>query len=271
VAYAPDPHAPGLSVDAEGPILRLRLERPERRNALTRPMIESLVLHVEGAVDRPEKRAILICGAGADFCAGAEHGEAAAPPDVKPRVGDLQRRAPHQANGLIQALLRVQLPVVSLVRGVASGVGAHLAFASDFVVAADSARFVEPFVGRGQTPDSGGTFLLTRLVGLARAREVLLLGREIDAATATHWELVHRTVADRDLDTAGENFVRRLAEGPTIALGLTKWLMNRAFDVGADDALANEAFALELSARSTDFKEGLRAAAEKRKPTYEGR
>lgn len=271
MAYAPDPEAPGLAVDDAGPVLRLRLERPGKRNALTHPMMERLVQHVESAVDRPELRAILLCAEGEHFCAGADLLAVNAKRDVKPRVGDIQRRVPRQAHRLIPALLRVQLPVVSLVRGVASGIGAHLAFASDFVVASQNARFVEPFVRQGFSPDSGGTFLLTRLVGLARAREVLLLAREIDMATAERWELVHRVVPDAELEAAGEALAAELAEGPTLALGLTKWLMNGAFDATAEDALAHEAFALELSSRSGDFKEGLKAFAEKRRPRFEGR
>jgi 2-(1,2-epoxy-1,2-dihydrophenyl)acetyl-CoA isomerase len=271
MAYAPDPFTPGLSIDTEGPVLRIRFDRPDKRNALTRPILDRLVHLVETATERPDLRAIMISGEGRDFCSGVDLLDANQRQEQKPRVGDIQRRLPRQAHRLILALLNVQLPVVSIVRGIASGIGAHLAFASDFILASDTVRFVEPFVSRGFSPDSGGSFLLVRLVGLARARDVLLLGREIDAATAERWDLVHRIVPDHDLVNVGNEFVRRLAEGPTIALGLTKWLMNRAFDVSADDALANEAFALELTSRTGDFKEGLRAFTERRKPSYEGR
>jgi 2-(1,2-epoxy-1,2-dihydrophenyl)acetyl-CoA isomerase len=132
-------------------------------------------------------------------------------------------------------------------------------------------RFSEPFVKRGFTPDSGGTFLLARLVGLARAREIVLLGRQIDAEKAERWELVHRVVPDDELESASEELIRELAEAPTIALGLTKSLLNRAFDSTLEDALGGEAFALELSSRTKDFKEGLAAFAEKRAPRYRGR
>jgi 2-(1,2-epoxy-1,2-dihydrophenyl)acetyl-CoA isomerase len=271
MSFDEDALAPGLELDASGPVLRLRLCRPTKRNALTRPMMDRLVHHIESAVDRPELRVIVLSAQGDHFCAGADLGAANAQQEIKPRVGDIQRRVPRQAHRLILALLRVQLPVVSLVQGQASGLGAHLVLASDFAIAAQSARLHEPFMRRGFTPDSGGTFLLTRLVGLARARQVLLLGREIDAATAQLWELVHRVVPDSELEAAGDEFANTLAEAPTIALGLTKWMMNAAFDVTAEDALANEAFALELSSRSSDFKEGLRAFGEKRPARFEGR
>jgi 2-(1,2-epoxy-1,2-dihydrophenyl)acetyl-CoA isomerase len=112
---------------------------------------------------------------------------------------------------------------------------------------------------------------LARLVGLARAREIVLLGRQIDAEKAERWELVHRVVPDDELESASEELIRELAEAPTIALGLTKSLLNRAFDSTLEDALGGEAFALELSSRTKDFKEGLAAFAEKRAPRYRGR
>jgi len=232
--------------------------------------MDRLIDHVEGAVDDPQLRVIVLEGAGEHFCSGADLQNVNARKDVKPRVGDIQRRVPRQAHRLIPALLEVQLPVVSVVRGVAGGIGAHLAFASDFIVAGRSARFVEPFVTRGFSPDSGGTFLLTRLVGLARARRVVLLGDEIDAETAERWELVHEVVADEELESASAGLVSRLRDAPTVALGLSKSMMNRAFDVTAQEALSNEAFALELSSRSKDFKEGMAAFAEKRAPRYRG-
>jgi 2-(1,2-epoxy-1,2-dihydrophenyl)acetyl-CoA isomerase len=270
MTFIPDPEAPGLAVSQADNALRLRFERPERRNALTRAMMIRLIHHVENAVDDPEVRVIVLEGQGDHFCAGADLRDANARSEVKPRVGDIQRRLPKQAHRLVPALLRVQIPVVALVRGVASGIGAHLAFASDFVVASETVRFGEPFVKRGFTPDSGGSFLLARLVGLARARQAVLLGREIDAEMAARWDLVHRIVPDDELEAAGDELVSELREAPTIALGLTKSLLNQAFDHTVEAALTNEAFALELSSRTKDFKEGMAAFAEKRAPDYRG-
>ena len=267
----PDESAPGLLFGVEAGALRLRFDRPDRRNSLTRPMIRRLVDHVEDAVDDPSIRVIVFEGTGEHFCSGADLRSVNERQDVKPRVGDIQRRLPRAAHRLIASLLEVQLPVVSIVRGVAGGIGAHIAFASDFIVAGRSVRFIEPFVRRGFTPDSGGTFLLTRLVGLARARRVLLLGDEIDGETAERWELVHALVDDEEVASTAEALVSSLRDSPTIAYGLTKALVNRAFDVPTRDALSNEAFALELSSRSKDFKEGLAAFAERRTPDYQGR
>jgi 2-(1,2-epoxy-1,2-dihydrophenyl)acetyl-CoA isomerase len=163
------------------------------------------------------------------------------------------------------------VPIVTVVRGWATGLGFHIALASDFCIAADDARFWEPFLTRGFTPDSGGTWLLPRVVGLARSRELLLLGRELSGAEAADWGLIHRSVPDSELDAAGEELVRRLAAGPSVAVGLTKWLLHTSGATGLDDHLRSEAFALELATRSEDFREGLAAFRDKRDPEFRGR
>jgi 2-(1,2-epoxy-1,2-dihydrophenyl)acetyl-CoA isomerase len=262
---------PELGVRQEGPVLRLRLQRPERRNAMTREMLAQLIDRIENAPDDAEVRVIVLSGEGEHFCSGMDLTAVNVKSEQKPRVGDIQRRMPRGANRLIQAMLGVQIPIVCAVRGWASGLGCHLALASDFAIASKTARFVEPFVGRGFTPDSGATYLLPRLVGLARARQMLLLGREIDGEQAAAWGLIHEVVEDEALESATEEITSQLAESATIALGLTKWLMHRSLDLDLADSLANEAFALELAARSRDFKEGMAAFAKKRAPRYEGR
>jgi len=262
---------PELGVQQEGPVLRLRLQRPEKRNAMTREMLAQLIDCIENAPDDNAVRVIVLSAEGEHFCSGMDLMAVNAKSEQKPRVGDIQRRLPRGANRLIQAMLGVQIPIVCAVRGWASGLGCHLALASDFAVASKTARFLEPFVRRGFTPDSGATYLLPRLVGLARARQMLLLGREIDGEQAADWGLVHRVVEDEELEAATEEIAKELAGSATVALGLTKWLMHRSLDLDLADSLANEAFALELSSRSRDFKEGMAAFAEKRPPRYEGR
>jgi 2-(1,2-epoxy-1,2-dihydrophenyl)acetyl-CoA isomerase len=151
------------------------------------------------------------------------------------------------------------------------GIGFQLALAADFTVAADDARLWEPFVERGFTPDSGATWMLPRLVGPARARELVLLGRALDGTEAEAWGLVHRAVPGAQVDEVAEALVARLAAGPTVALGLSKWLLHTGADATLDAQLRNEAFALELSSRSEDFREGLAAFTEKRPPEFRGR
>ena len=144
----------------------------------------------------------------------------------RPRVGAIQRRLPSQAHRLLPLLCTVQVPVVCAVQGWAAGIGLQIATAADFTVAADDARFWEPFSSRGFTPDSGATWLLPRAIGLARAREMLLLGREVSGTEAVEWGLVHRAVPRDDVDRVTDELVATLADGPTVALGLTKWLLH---------------------------------------------
>jgi 2-(1,2-epoxy-1,2-dihydrophenyl)acetyl-CoA isomerase len=172
---------------------------------------------------------------------------------------------------LIPVLCTTQVPVVVAARGWVAGIGLHLAAAADFLVLAADAKVWEPFSQRGFTPDSGGTWLLPRLVGLQRARELLVLGTAIDGATAVEWGLGHRAVPAADVDATAEALAQQLAEGPTVSLGLTKWLLHTSAEHTLDAHLRDEAFAMELSSRSEDFKEGLKAFVEKRDPGFTGR
>jgi 2-(1,2-epoxy-1,2-dihydrophenyl)acetyl-CoA isomerase len=189
----------------------------------------------------------------------------------RPRTGHVQRGLAARAHRLVRALWESQLPVVAVVRGHASGVGCNLALASDFVVASRTARFAEAFVRRGLTPDSGGSFLLPRLVGVARAKEMLLLGEALTAEEAHQWGLVTRLVDDEALDDEAERLIGRLATAATVAVGLTKSLVHRSLESTLSQALEQEAVVEELAVRSGDFKEGLAAFVEKRDPDFRGR
>jgi 2-(1,2-epoxy-1,2-dihydrophenyl)acetyl-CoA isomerase len=260
----------GIDATPDGPVLRLTIDRVRTRNALDVDMMLALIGNLEAADQDDDVRAVLLTGAGDDFCAGADLVARNAPGGERPRVGSIQRRLPAQAHRLIPLVLTVQLPVVCAVKGWAAGLGFHLALAADFCVVGRSARLWEPFIQRGFTPDSGGAWLLPRLAGVARARDLLLLGRELSGEEAADWGLVHSCVADGAVADTAEELVQRLATGPTVAVGLTKWLMHAGSALDLDDHLRNEAFALELSSRSQDFKEGLAAFREKRDPRFTG-
>lgn len=262
----------GLSatLDDRG-VLHLRLERPDRRNALDDAIVAGLIDAVDKAGRDEAVRAILLTGAGEHFCSGFDVVGRNQPGGTRPRAGSIQRRLPSQAHRLIPLLATVQTPVVCRVQGWCAGIGLHLALAADFAIAAEDARFWEPFAERGFTPDSGATWLLPRRIGEARAREMLLLGRAVDGREAAAWGLVHQAVPADRLDAAVEEVVGRLATGPTVALGLTKWLLHAGASAPLDAQLRNEAFALELSSRSEDFREGLAAFREKRPPRFTGR
>lgn len=264
--------ADGLEVAAEGGVLRITLNRPDKRNALDDAMVAGLIDAVDAAGRDEAVRVIVIGGAGDHFCGGFDIvGRNAGDGDRRPRAGSIQRRLPAQAHRLLPVLLTVQTPVVCAVRGWVAGIGLHLAVAADFTLAADDARFWEPFSERGFTPDSGGTWLLPRRVGEQRARELLLLGRRLTGAEAAEWGLIHRAVPAAALGAEVDALVAELAAGPTVALGLTKWLLHAGASRTLEEQLRDEAFALELSSRTEDFREGLAAFAERREPRFGGR
>lgn len=263
----------GLLVDlGDDSILRLTIDRVKKRNALDDAIVAGLIGAVDAAGRDEAVRAILISGAGDHFCGGFDIvARNAARSDRKPRVGSIQRRLPSQAHRLIPLVISVQVPVVCAVQGWAAGIGLHLAVAADFTVASVDARFWEPFTERGFTPDSGATWLLPRRVGEVRARELLLLGRRLSGAEAADWGLIHRAVPDGDVQTAAEELAHQLASGPTVSLGLSKWLLASGVSSSLDAHLRDEAFAMELSSRSEDFREGLLAFSEKRPARFGGR
>jgi 2-(1,2-epoxy-1,2-dihydrophenyl)acetyl-CoA isomerase len=259
-----------VDVSRDGGVLRLHLDKPAKRNALDDAMVATLVDEVDAPGRDEAVRSILVTAEGDHFCSEFDivdrnTGEA------RPRVGSIQRRLPSQAHRLIPVLCTTQVPIVVAARGWVAGIGLHVAAAADFLVIAEDARVWEPFSQRGFTPDSGGTWLLPRVVGLQRARELLVLGTEVDGATAVAWGLGHRAVPAADVDTEAEALARRLAAGPTVTLGLTKWLLHTSAEHTLDQHLRDEAFAMELSSRSEDFKEGLKAFLAKRDAEFRGR
>jgi 2-(1,2-epoxy-1,2-dihydrophenyl)acetyl-CoA isomerase len=169
------------------------------------------------------------------------------------------------------ALHTLPVPTVARVDGVAIGAGMNLALACDFVVCTDRARFAEIFVKRGLSIDFGGSWILPRLVGLRKAKELTLLGELIDAPTALELGLVHAVVAPEELDAAVDELVQRLRSGPPIAAALSKAMLNEAFDVTLAQALDHEGWAQSINAGTKDTHEAVRAFLEKRAPRFEGR
>ena len=190
--------------------------------AAARRIVETL----EAASTDDSLRVVVLSSTGDDFCSGSDWVAANASGE-KPRIGSVQRRVPLQAHRIIALLFEIQLPVVAAVQGWAAGLGCQIALASDFTVAADDSRFWLPFVKRGFTPDSGATWLLPRLIGVARAKELLLLGRPVSGADAAAWGMIHRSVPAAELHDAVELLVDELGAGATVALGLTKHLHER--------------------------------------------
>src|SRR3954447_434683 len=261
----------GIAVHIDGGILRIVIDRPERKGSLDPPAVRRIIETLEGAATDDSLRAVVLSSAGADFCSGADWVATNAGQGDKPRTGSVQRRTAVQTHRLIALLLELQLPVVCAVRGWAAGLGCQLALAADFTIATDDSRFWLPFTERGFTPDSGATWLVPRLIGIARAKELLLLGRPIDASAAATWGMIHRAVPADELDDAVKGLVSELRSSATVAIGLTKRAIHAGLDGGIVEAMEHEALALELSSRTADFREGLSAFTERRDARFEGR
>lgn len=260
----------GLTVERAGPVLRLRLDRPERRNALTDDMVLAMIETIEAAGSDESVRVIALSATGENFCSGFDLGERGGA-EEKPRVGSTQRRMRWQVNRLIPTMLETQTPIVTGARGWIIGLGLHLVLASDFAVVAEDARLRSPFATMAFTPDSGGSWLIPRLAGIARAKDMIMLGREVSGAQAADWGMVHRAVPAEQVDDVAEGLIDELASAATIAVGLSKLLIHRGLSVDLERHLADEALAIELSSRSDDFHEHARARRDKRDPKFQGR
>jgi 2-(1,2-epoxy-1,2-dihydrophenyl)acetyl-CoA isomerase len=174
-------------------------------------------------------------------------------------------------NPALQAIAELSVPVVSAVRGPAAGIGCSLALAADLCVASDTAYFLEAFVNIGLVPDGGASWMLPRLIGRARALEMVLLGERVPAAKALDWGMIHRVVADDALDAEAFALAERLAVGPTVALGLMRRAIGAALESGYNDAMAREAEDQRTARRTADSTEGGMAFLAKRKPDFHGR
>jgi 2-(1,2-epoxy-1,2-dihydrophenyl)acetyl-CoA isomerase len=264
-----------LVITQDGPLLRITLDRPSKRNSLTDDMVAGLTGAIQAAGNDESVRAVLLTGAGEHFCSGFDivsrnsgDGDTSG---KRPRAGSIQRRLPGQAHRLIPVLLETQVPVVAAVRGWAAGIGLAFALAADVTVASGTATFWAPFASRGFTPDSGVSWLLPRRVGEVRARKMLLLGEKVDGATAAGWGMIDRCVPDARLEEQADDVARQLAGSATVAVGLTKLLMHGGRSATLEAHLKDEAFAMEVSSRSEDFREGLAAFARKRPAQFTGR
>ncbi|MFF3845794.1 enoyl-CoA hydratase/isomerase family protein [Streptomyces sp. NPDC002328] len=259
-------------------VTQLTLDRPEALNALTPGQRDHLIdLLAEASAD-PEVRAVILTGRGRGFCAGADlrggvgSGAGVGSDGVAARIpGDVARTLRLGAQRLIAAVLDCEKPVIAAVNGTAAGLGAHLALACDLVLAAESARFIEVFVRRGLVPDGGGAYLLPRLIGPHRAKELMFFGDALTAADAERLGLVNRVVPDGDLDKTARAWADRLAAGPTRALALTKQLVNASLDTDRATAFAAEAAAQEINMTTADAQEGVVSFAERREARFRGR
>lgn len=250
-------------------VARITLNRPEVLNSFNRAMARELCDALASVATDDELRAVLLSGAGRGFCAGQDLAEASPQPDGSlPDLGDFVRQG---YNPIIRAIRTLEKPVVCAVNGVAAGAGANLALACDIVLAARDASFIQSFAKIGVIPDSGGTFILPRIVGLQRATALTMLAEKITAEQALAWGMVYRVVEPAGLEEAAFATASYLASQPTRGLGLIKRAFNRSLGVDLEEQLDYEEELQREAGRTADYAEGVRAFLEKRKPRFEGR
>jgi 2-(1,2-epoxy-1,2-dihydrophenyl)acetyl-CoA isomerase len=262
----PDTHAIQLAIDHD--VAWITLNRPDARNAVNDEMREELLAVFADARTNPAIRALVLTGAGKGFCTGADLSRRGGGPSGPGAAREMMRT---RSQRLIRSLWELEKPVIAAVNGVAAGLGAHLAFAADLVIAAADARFIEVFVRRGIAVDAGGAYLLPRLIGLARAKELVFFGDDLSAEDALRIGLVNKVVPAEELQAAARSWAERLASGPTFAIGMSKRLLNRSLECDLETALDEEAMVQSIVTQSDDTKEGMMAFAERRQPIFKGK
>ncbi|CAA9341103.1 MAG: 1,2-epoxyphenylacetyl-CoA isomerase [uncultured Gemmatimonadaceae bacterium] len=254
--------------DLRDGVLTITLNRPDVLNSCNRAMVAELRAAFEEAATSDAVRAVLLTGAGRAFCAGQDLAEAVPPePEPTPEIADLVEGY----NALIRAMRALEKPVVAAVNGVAAGAGANIALASDIVLAAESASFIQAFAKIGLVPDNGGTFFLPRLVGMARATSLAMLAEKVSAAQAVEWGMIYRALPAEALLGAARELAAHLATQPTRGLGLIKRALNASLTNDLSAQLDVERDLQREAGRTADYLEGVRAFQAKRAPRFVGR
>lgn len=253
----------------EAGVATLSLNRPDQLNSFNATMHGEVREALKLVRQNAEVRVLLLTGEGRGFCAGQDLADRnVAPGNTAP---DLGQSIEQFYNPLIRALRDLPMPVICAVNGVAAGAGANIPLACDLVLAARSATFIQAFCKIGLIPDSGGTWYLPRLVGMARAKALALLGDRLSAEQAEQWGLIYRVVDDAALRDEAVKLARHLATQPTYGLALIKRGLEASFNNSFDEQLELERDLQRLAGRSEDYREGVGAFMEKRTPTFEGR
>ncbi|HEB96249.1 MAG TPA: 2-(1,2-epoxy-1,2-dihydrophenyl)acetyl-CoA isomerase [Sedimenticola thiotaurini] len=254
--------------EREGGVATVTLNRPASLNSFTSGMHQELRHALDGVAADPAIRCLLLTGAGRGFCAGQDLNDRAVAPGDEPP--DLAASIDRYYNPLIRTLTTLEKPVVCAVNGVAAGAGANIALACDIVLAARSASFIQGFSGIGLLPDSGGTWMLPRLVGRARAMALAMLNTRVPAEKAEQWGMIWRAIDDDRLLPEARTLADHLATRPTLGLALTKQAINRAGANSLEQQLALESELQAIAGRSHDYREGVAAFIAKREPDFHG-
>lgn len=266
-----------LKYETEGDIATITFNDPEALNAMSAPMLKSLdIALAEVANPNNAIRCLILTGEGRGFCAGANIGgmdnddsadKDAARSNKLPDAGAGLERVYHP---LLRQLRNLPCPIVSAVNGPCAGVGMSFALMGDMVLAGKSAFFLQAFRGIGLVPDGGATYILPRMIGMARAKELAIMGERLKPETALEWGLINRVYDDADLMDEARKLAGELAKGP-FSLGLIRKLIWDSVDASYEEQLNNERWAQQMAGRTGDFVEGVKAFAEKRPADFKGR
>jgi 2-(1,2-epoxy-1,2-dihydrophenyl)acetyl-CoA isomerase len=249
----------------EGAIARLTLNRPDRLNSFTIQMHEEVA---DALGQLGDARVLVLTGAGRGFCAGQDLNDRAVAPGVSVDLGESVEK---RYNPLIRRLTSLPMPVIARVNGVAAGAGANIALACDIVIAAKSAKFIQSFANIGLIPDSGGTWVLPRLVGQARALGLALTAEPLPAEKAAEWGLIWKAVEDDALDAEVDALATRFASAPTRGLAAIKRMIRQSWGHSLDQELDLQRDMMRELGGSDDYREGVAAFMEKRTPKFTGR
>ena len=255
----------GIKTEQIDGVLKITLNRPDKFNSFNREMALALQHALDKAAHDKKVRCVYTTGEGKAFCAGQDLSEA-----MDDKGPGIERIVREHYNPIIEKIRSLEKPVVCAVNGVAAGAGANIALACDIVVAGNSVAFIQAFSKIGLIPDSGGTYFLPRLVGFGKASALMMLGDKVTATDAEHMGMIYKVISDATLQEEAFAIAKTVSELPTIAIGLTKRLLNQSMYNPLDKQLEYEADTQVHSAQSKDYTEGVKAFLEKRKAVFSG-